>query len=128
MSLGGANTYTGDTTVSAGTLALSLATAIQSSPVITVASGATLDASAVAGTPARAQTLKGTGIVNGSTTLAGTVAPGTSVGTFRILGTPPTSLTGTYACEVSGASADKIAVTGKSERERVPPSRFPWTH
>ena len=43
--MAGANTYTGNTTVSQGTLALVGTGAIPNSPKIIIASGATLDAS-----------------------------------------------------------------------------------
>ena len=111
LTLGAANTYSGTTTVNAGTLALGLATAVQNSPVITVDAGATLDASAVSWTLGATQTLKGNGTVSGATTLAGTVAPGT-VGTTGTLSAGATTLSGTYACDVTAAASDLLAVTG----------------
>ena len=56
--------------------------------------------------------LKGTGSIAGGLTVnaTGTIAPGIGVGTFTSSG--PTSLAGTYACEISGAAADRLTVTG----------------
>jgi autotransporter-associated beta strand protein len=47
LTLSGANTYRGNTTVSAGVLALGSAGSINNSPLITVAAGATFDVSAI---------------------------------------------------------------------------------
>ena len=73
-----ASTYSGDTTVAAGTLALSGAGAILNSSPINLAAGTTLDASARADgtlTLGAAQVLKGDGAVNvvGSLTNKGTI-------------------------------------------------------
>ena len=79
--LSGANTYSGDTTVSVGTLALSGGGSIASSATVAVESGATLDVSAVTGgnwTLASGKKLTGSGLVTGATTIAGTHAPGNS--------------------------------------------------
>ena len=76
LTLNGANTYSGSTTISAGTLALGSSGSIVSSPTITVASGATYNVSAVTGyTLGTAQilarnTTSGVGTVSGSMTLA----------------------------------------------------------
>lgn len=82
--LNAANTYTGNTLVQAGTLRLGSAGSIDSSPVISVSSGATLDASAItAGFSVKnGQTLQGGGAITGATTLASgaTLAPGTTGG------------------------------------------------
>ena len=91
LTLGSANTYGGNTTISTGTLALSGSGSIASSPAISVASGATFDVSAVTGgscSLASGQTLKGTGTVNGNLVVASgaTVAPGTSIGTLSFGG------------------------------------------
>ena len=60
-----------------------------------------------------AQTLKGNGTVSGSTTLAGTVAPGTASEHQLGITAGTTTLAGKYACEVAAASTDLLAVTGK---------------
>lgn len=83
MILAGANTYTGPTTVTAGTLKVTSAGSIASSSAYKV-TGGTLDVSAVSGGLAvsAGKTLGGNGTVVGNLTLAGTVAPGGSIGTL----------------------------------------------
>ncbi len=79
LTLSGTLAYTGKTTISGGTLALSGATAsLQSSPWVQVDSGATLDVSGVTGTYTQgagtgARAISGAGTVNGSLTLNGNV-------------------------------------------------------
>ncbi len=82
VELTSANTYTGPTTVQAGTLALTGSGGIASSGVITVENGAGLDVSGVSSGPwqlgaTTAQRLQGSGTVTGATTIAanGTHAP-----------------------------------------------------
>ncbi len=100
LALSNNNTYTGATTVSAGTLALSYpfsSNNIPSSALITVAAGSVLDASGLSGATlvmAASQTLTGAGVVNGSLTASaqsvinpGTVASGLAgSGTLSISG------------------------------------------
>ena len=101
LTLSNDNTYTGNTTVSAGTLVLSSpsfsSNNIPSSPVISVAAGAILDASGLGSSTlalAASQTLTGAGVVNGSLTASaqsainpGTVASGLAgSGTLSIAG------------------------------------------
>jgi len=84
LTLGVANTYTGPTSIQAGTLTLTSSGAINHSSAITVASGATFDVSAVSGGfklgSATPQTLSGTGTVVGLVTVAsnGTIRGGDS--------------------------------------------------
>jgi autotransporter-associated beta strand protein len=83
MVLAGTNTYSGTTTVQAGTLALSAGGSINSSTTIDVKSGATFDVTAKGGyTVGASQTLKGSGTIKGATTINGILAPGASPGTL----------------------------------------------
>jgi fibronectin-binding autotransporter adhesin len=88
--LSASNTYTGDTIISAGTLALSGDGSFRHSPTITIGTGATLDLNTRtdgALTLTSGQTLKGSGTVSGIL-IAGagsTVSPGTSIGTLTTL-------------------------------------------
>lgn len=98
------------TNINAGTLTLSntAGSATGSSPA-TIAAGATL---------------QGTGSATGAYTIAGTVAPGAagSIGTLSLGSVPPvtdpptppivTTISGTYACQIDGATSDKLVVNG----------------
>jgi autotransporter-associated beta strand protein len=64
--LGGANTYTGTTTIGQGTLILGSGGAINGSSTITVAAGATFDVSASSYSLGASQTLSGSGTVAGN--------------------------------------------------------------
>lgn len=101
LTLSGINTYTGATTVSAGTLQVTGATA--SGSAVTVASGATLG---------------GTGTVAGTITMAngGTLAPGiggTSIGTLTN-GALTFNATSVYTVDLdgSGPTADRTSAAG----------------
>lgn len=112
QTLTGVNTYSGNTTISAGAIALSGGASIANSPTINVAGGATFDVSAVSGgyTLGASQTLKGSGTITGAATLGGTVAPGNSIGTLTF-STAPT-LNGTLVMELNApASADKLVIS-----------------
>jgi fibronectin-binding autotransporter adhesin len=120
-SLSGANSYTGTTIVTGGTLKLSGAGSIASSSSVDVRGGATFDASGVGGYSTNGvQTLKGAGTVIGNVTAGSgsdTIAPGDSgAGTLTInsgnltLGggtTMPFDLSST-----PGGVSDKISVNG----------------
>jgi len=124
QTLGGANTYTGNTTISAGTLALGSAGTLASSPVITVGStgstGTVLDLTAKSAFSfAGTQTVKGIGTINigasKTVTIAGTLAPGNSIGTNTITGN--LALTGTLQSELGTSGA--TASAGVSDRTDV---------
>ena len=114
--LTGSNSYTGSTTVSSGTLALSAAANnIASSGTISVAAGSVLDVSGVTGgfALASAQTLAGSGSVSGAATAASgaTVAPGgAAIGTLSFGSS--LSLVGSLAIGLSGSTTDLLAVAG----------------
>ena len=129
--LGGANTYTGTTTISAGTLALGSAGTIANSAVInlgTSSSRGTLDLTAKTSgfTLGSGQTLSGYGTVNiGGAghilTLNGTLAPGNSPGVVNVtgdltLGGSSTSnfeiISRNAGAPVAGTDFDRVAVSG----------------
>ena len=76
------NTYTGTTSVNAGTLMLTGTGSIAGSTVVNVASGATLDISGVTGSHSFGvgQTVMGSGTIVGNTTVNGNLQPGSSPG------------------------------------------------
>jgi len=82
VTLNATNTYSGITSINAGTLALAATGSIANSSTITVGPGAILDVSAVSGawTVGPSQTLGGSGTVGGNTAISGTLAPGNSPG------------------------------------------------
>ena len=81
--LSGANTYTGATNISQGTLVIGAGGGIANSSTIHVASGATYDVSAGSGNTVGAlQTLTGTGTVKGDISVNGTLEIGSSPGTM----------------------------------------------
>jgi autotransporter-associated beta strand protein len=81
LTLNNANTFTGETTVSAGTLALGAAGSIAHSSRVKPANGSILDVSAKSDfTLGSAQTLSGGGTVVGDMVIAGTHTPGFSPG------------------------------------------------
>lgn len=103
------NTYTGNTTVNAGTLALDDLGSITNTPAITLASGGRLNVSArTDGTLEliSGQTLKGSGTVQGNLAVdaGATIAPGgATVGTLTV--TNALTLAGTTVMKVDGNTA-----------------------
>lgn len=93
-------TYTGSATHSG-------ATTVNNGALI-VASGASMGGSSL--TVEATATLGGSGTVNAPVTANGTVSPGTTIGTLSVTGN--TSLNGSLAVQIDGASADKLSVTG----------------
>ena len=79
LTLTGANTYSGPTTVNGGTLAVSESGSIASSALVSVNNGATLDMSEVIGGFSHAGTIE---ITNGSYIVRTTVSPG--IGTLNL--------------------------------------------
>jgi len=92
--LSAANSYTGSTSINAGTLLIHGSTSTSSA--FTVADNATLG---------------GNGTVGGAITVntGGTLAPGAAVGTLTA---GSAAINGTLAIEISGATADRLNVTG----------------
>jgi fibronectin-binding autotransporter adhesin len=123
LSLAQPNTFSGNTTVSAGTLALAGVGSVAASPIISIDAAAVVNSTARADgtlTLASGQTLKGNGTVVG--VLAGangsTLAPGTSVGALTNTGALLLQGGGTNVVEVidvaggAGVGNDYISVTG----------------
>lgn len=96
LELVAANSYSGGTNVTAGTLTASngLNGSATGTGAVTIASGATLN---------------GNGAATGAVTVAGTVAPGPGIGQLR---TGALTLTGTYACEIDGINSDLLEANG----------------
>jgi autotransporter-associated beta strand protein len=107
LTLSGNNTYTGTTTVSAGSLIIGATGSVGGSSVLDVASGATLDVSAVSGgfVVGTGQTLRGTGTVVGNTTVSGTLSPGNSAGTLTFADNLTLDLNSTSIFEINGFTA-----------------------
>ena len=121
LTLSNINTYSGDTTIAAGSLALSEGGSINDSAVIDVQSAATLSIAGVTTSTtiggSSAQTLKGLGSIDlGAKTMtigsSGTLAPGASPGTLDFAATVGASLNfaagSTIAFEL-GTTSDLIA-------------------
>ena len=106
QTLGDSNTYTGNTTVSAGTLALSGTGSINNTPVIVVAAGATVDASGRTDgtlTLSSSQTLNGFGTVRGVLNAASgsTVASGSATDLGVLTVTSNATLNGTSVMKLN---------------------------
>jgi len=119
--LSGANTYTGATTVSGGTLLVSTGGSIAQSSLTTVTTGATLTANGTVGalTVNSGGTLNGAGTV-GNTTIAGTLTPGNSPGVLNVNGNLTMASGGNIIWELFANSAtqaspavfDQVLVSG----------------
>jgi fibronectin-binding autotransporter adhesin len=121
--LGPANTYTGNTTISTGTLKLGAAGSIANSGTISVANGAWFDGSLVPGgfSLEATQSLMGSGTVLGSVSSLGTISPGLSgsVGTLSFANDLALGSGSILSYELNGANTtaggsvnDLSAVTG----------------
>jgi autotransporter-associated beta strand protein len=114
--LTGVSTYGGNTTISAGTLALSGSGSIANSPNI-ILNGGTLDVSGVTGgfSLLSGQTLKGNGSIVGGVTANGTMSPGASIGTLNLNSSLTLAATANSVMEINHSAtpqnADLIAAT-----------------
>lgn len=80
VTLAGSNSYSGNTTLNAGTLSLDIGAVLTDSPILSLAAGATLDAAANGFNLAATQTFQGNGIVLGDVIVNGMLSPNTSMG------------------------------------------------
>jgi autotransporter-associated beta strand protein len=128
QTLTAANTYSGATNVSAGTLALSDTGTIANSTNIIVgdagSSGAVLDLTAKPNfTIGATQTLSGIGTVNigaGKTlTIEGTHAPGNSVGTQNVTGNQSYASGSIFAWDLEATTTDPGVVTNSGSYDQV---------
>lgn len=105
LTLSAANTYTGVTTISAGTVILSSTGSIANSSAIDLATGGKLDVSAVTGfTVANAQTLKGSGTVTGALTMAS--------GSILAIGNSPGTITFDNNLTLGAGSTSNFEING----------------
>ncbi|MEX1116176.1 MAG: autotransporter-associated beta strand repeat-containing protein [Akkermansiaceae bacterium] len=129
LTLGTSNSYSGATTISAGSLALDGSGSIASSP--TIINNGNFNVSAVTGgfSLASTQTLSGSGTVTGAMTVAGTLSPGNSPGTLTT-GDQTWSNGGDYNWQVldatgsAGTGFDTIAVTGTLDLSSLTAGQF----
>ncbi len=126
LTLNVSNSYTGATTIKAGTLKLDGAGSIASSAIVVgdaLSIGAILDATTKTGNfaVANGRTISGIGTIQGTTTiqLGGLIAPGnTSAGTLSNLGNISLDSGSTFQVDINGINAgtnyDQLNVTGAS--------------
>jgi autotransporter-associated beta strand protein len=115
LTLGGANTYSGDTDIINGTLVVT--GSLTGTALINVGAGATLNVAAAAGgfVLGADQTLAGEGTVVGNVAFDGLVSPGSSPGVLTLNGTATFNTGSTFALEVDSAVAfDKLIATSTS--------------
>jgi len=124
--LGGVNTYTGATTVAAGTLSLASAGTIDNSSSINVASGAVLDLSAKSSYHILSgQTVKGVGNLNIGAGKTITVdsgahwAPGNSIGINSVTGNLSLAAGSSTDVELGTASGSKLAANSSLANDRT---------
>jgi autotransporter-associated beta strand protein len=127
LTLTDVNTYTGNTTVSNGSLTLSGSGSIATSSTVILAAAGTLSTAAVTGGTnfdatsnqfalASGQTLKGTGTVSGPITVraASILAPGASPGALTLTTGLTTQANGTFAIGVYDGTTPALPTTGLS--------------
>ncbi len=109
--LNGLYTYSGNTAIRGGTLAIGAGVTITNTPAIDVAAGATLGVTTAGLTLAAVQTITGAGTVNGNVT-GGGVAPGAGIATLTVSGN--LALSGVTSIEVNQAlnTNDQVLVSG----------------
>ncbi len=116
LTLAGVNTYSGDTLIGEGALAVGEFGSLAASPAVRIASGATFDVTALPtgyAVPA-AQSIVGEGTVAGGMTIAATatVAPGDPVGTLTTTGDVSFGGGGNYNWQVLDATGTAGSASG----------------
>ena len=118
LTLNGSNTFTGATTINAGTLALGASGSISGTPSIAIASGANFHVSALAAgfTLGTGKSISGSGTVTGKLNLSSdaTLSPGgSSVGTLTITNDLTLAAGSHLDLDLNGpASHDAVTVSG----------------
>ncbi len=113
-----ASTAVTSVAVNSGVLTVGASGGLTSATTITIASGAELDVSANTFTVGSTQTLAGAGLVDGNTTVAGTLSPGNSPGTLTFDDNVTWQNGGDYNWQVhnatgtAGTGYDTISITG----------------
>lgn len=108
--LNAANTYSGTTTISAGTLILGEDASISQSSRIDIGTDAVFDVSTRFDyTIGAAQTLSGTGSVRGNIFVDGTLAPGNSTGTLSF----------DYDVSINSGGAVRMELAGANDYDRI---------
>jgi fibronectin-binding autotransporter adhesin len=112
--LGDPTTFTGTTTITAGTLAVRAPGGLQTSPRVTVEAGATFRVIPEAYTFGTGRTLAGDGTVDGSVVLGtgATLSPGSSPGTLTVTQNVTLSGGGNYNWQVYDAAGTAGSSTG----------------
>jgi len=93
LNLIGISTYTGPTTISAGSLAINGS----------ITSATTVNAGGK---------LQGTGTIYGDVVVNGIMAPGNSIGTFYVVGSYTQATGSTFECEIDSTESDHLIATG----------------
>ncbi|MEO6734084.1 MAG: DUF2341 domain-containing protein [Ferruginibacter sp.] len=122
LTLSGTNTFTGITTVSAGTLKLNNTAALGTTAGATsVSNGAVLDLNGINYSNAEALSLAGTGISSGGVLINSNAATATYAGNITLSSTNAPQITATNAIVLSGvisgafiASANGLTITGSA--------------
>jgi fibronectin-binding autotransporter adhesin len=121
LTLGAANTFTGNTVINSGTVRLGAGGSLANSPVIDIKAGATLDVSLSGFIVSSSQQIKGTGSLSGAVTLnslTSVLAPGSSPGIMDFEGN---QVWGSFEYEwevndwaqaVAGENHDQIVIGG----------------
>lgn len=115
--LSGANTYSGDTLVTVGKLALLNSASLSNSPLISLSAAATFDVTGFTNgvfTILPSQTLSGLGIVSGNLLVRGTLAPGTNGAPGALTVSSNLTLTGSTLIKLSKSANTNDVVRGMS--------------